>query len=152
LIKERKTVSWILKNFEELTNKELHDIYQLRVNIFIVEQNCPYPEIDGKDVNSLHLFKTEGEVIVAYSRLLPPGLSYEQPSIGRVIVNEKFRGQGLGNELMSSAIKIVKEKWSGASIKIQAQSYLQSFYESLGFVQVTDEYLEDNIPHIDMLL
>ena len=145
-------MSWILKNFEELTNKELHDIYQLRVNIFIVEQNCPYPEIDGKDVNSLHLFKTEGEVIVAYSRLLPPGLSYEQPSIGRVIVNEKFRGQGLGNELMSSAIKIVKEKWSGASIKIQAQSYLQSFYESLGFVQVTDEYLEDNIPHIDMLL
>ena len=145
-------MNWILKSFNELTNKELHDIYKLRISVFVVEQNCPYLDIDGKDIDSLHFYKVEGGCIVAYSRLLPPGLSYEQPSIGRIITNPKFRGQSYGIELMNESIKAVRERWPGKSIKIQAQSYLRSFYGSFGFIPVSEEYLEDDIPHTDMML
>jgi len=145
-------MSWIVKSFYDLTNKELHDILQARVNVFVVEQNCPYSEVDGKDIEALHLFKKEDETIIAYARILPPGVSYTQASIGRVLTNKKHRGKRLGYKLIEEALRVIQKEWKQTSIKIQAQSYLRSFYGSFGFIPVSEEYLEDNIPHIDMLL
>ena len=143
-------MSWELKEFDELTNKELHDIFRLRVDIFVVEQNCPYPEIDGKDPKSLHLMhKKEGEMI-AYARILPPGVSFDEASIGRIVVAEAHRGTGLGYELLDQAVKASLAKYN-QPIKIGAQAHLEKYYHAANFVKVTDVYLEDDIPHIDML-
>ena len=143
-------MSWELKKFADLTNNELYDVLRLRVDIFVVEQNCPYPEIDGKDPQSLHLMYWENGVLVAYARILPPGLSYDEPSIGRVIVAETHRGTGLGHELLDRAIKASLAEYN-QPIKIGAQAYLENYYNAAGFVKVSDVYLEDDIPHIDML-
>jgi ElaA protein len=108
--------------------------------------------IDGKDIQCLHLYlEHEGE-IAAYARLLPPGLSFEEASIGRVIVNQSFRREGLGKQLMKIAIEVAKQEWPEFSIRIPAQSYLQEFYSDLGFEKITEEYIYDNLPHIDMIL
>ena len=144
-------MSWELKKFADLTNKELHDIFRLRVDIFIVEQNCPYPEIDGKDPKSLHLIYKENDEIVAYARLLPPGVSYDEASIGRVVVAESRRGTGLGYELLEQSVKLSVAEYN-QPIKIGAQAHLEKYYGSAGFIKVSDVYLEDDIPHIDMLL
>jgi len=143
-------MSWELKQFDELTNRELHDIFKLRVDIFVVEQTCPYPEIDGKDPKSLHLmYKIDGN-IVAYSRLLPPGVSFDEASIGRVVVAETHRGTGLGYQLMNEAVARSIDIYHSA-IKIGAQAHLEKYYNAAGFVKVSDVYVEDDIPHIDML-
>lgn len=144
-------MSWYIKSFDELSNMELYQILELRVNVFVVEQNCAYPEIDGKDVHCFHLMKKEGDEIVAYTRLLPPGVSYEQASIGRVIVNPNYRGKKIGYELMEKSIEMILVKFRTEDIRIQAQSHLSSFYASFGFKPISEEYLEDEIPHIDML-
>ena len=145
-------MSYTIKTFAQLTTEELYEMLQVRTNVFVVEQNCPYPEIDGKDKESYHLFKQiEGEM-AAYLRILPPGVSYEQLSIGRVLVQKNYRGQQLGRELMNEALSFIKQQYGEQTIKIQAQDYLRSFYESFGFEAISDVYLEDNIPHIDMLL
>lgn len=143
-------MNWELKTFDDLTNKELHDIFRLRVDIFIVEQQCPYPEIDGKDPKSLHLMHKENDELVAYARLLPPGVSYDEASIGRIIVAESHRGTGLGHQLLEQAIKRSLETYN-QSIKIGAQAHLEKYYNTAGFIKVSDVYLEDDIPHIDML-
>lgn len=143
-------MSWELKRFDDLTNKELYDALRLRVDIFVVEQTCPYPEIDGKDQESLHLMYKENGKIVAYARILPPGLSFDEASIGRIIVAESHRGTGLGHELLDQAIKASLAKYN-QPIKIGAQAYLEKYYEAAGFKTVSDVYLEDDIPHIDML-
>jgi len=143
-------MSWEVKKFNDLTVLELHDIFRLRVDIFVVEQNCPYPEIDGKDPKSLHLIYKENNIIVAYARLLPPGVSYDEASIGRVIVAESHRGTGLGYELMNQAVKASLVEYN-QPIKIGAQAHLEKYYGATGFVKVSDVYLEDDIPHIDML-
>ncbi|GIO27157.1 GNAT family N-acetyltransferase [Ornithinibacillus bavariensis] len=144
---------WQLKSFNELTVQELYGILKARTDIFVVEQECPYPELDNYDQKSLHYYLTvEGE-IAAYVRLLPKGLVYkETPAIGRVLVVEKFRSRGYAREIMENALHIIDEKWQESSVRIQAQAYLKGFYESLGFQQISSEYLEDGIPHIDMLL
>ena len=144
-------MSWELKRFDDLTNKELYDVLRLRVDVFVVEQNCPYPEIDGKDPQSLHLMYWENGDLVAYARILPPGLSYDEASIGRVIVAESHRGTGLGYELLDRSIKASLAEYN-QPIKIGAQAYLEKYYGAAGFVTVSDVYLEDDIPHIDMLL
>ena len=143
-------MSWELKKFDDLANKELHDIFRLRVDIFVVEQNCPYPEIDGKDPKSLHLMYKENDEIMAYARLLPPGTSYDEASIGRIIVAESHRGTGLGYELLDQAVKASLAEYN-QPIKIGAQAHLEKYYGSAGFVKASDVYLEDDIPHIDML-
>ena len=145
-------MSFQLKNFNELSNQQMYKILQQRTQVFVVEQNCPYLEVDGKDEASLHLFKEVDGVIAAYCRLLPPGISYEEASIGRVLVHESFRGQGLAETMMKQAIQYIVETMQQPTIKIQAQSYLEKFYSSLGFEKISEEYLEDNIPHIDMRL
>jgi len=144
-------MNWELKRFNELTNEELHDIFRLRVDIFVVEQTCPYPEIDGKDPGALHLMYKENDEIVAYARLLSPGISYDEASIGRVIVAKSHRGRSLGYELLEQAVKITQAEYQHP-IKIGAQAHLEKYYGSAGFVKVSDVYLEDDIPHIDMLL
>jgi len=143
---------WHLKPFDALTTKELYAILYERTNVFVVEQNCPYLEVDGKDEASYHLFKEEDGVIVAYLRILPPGVSYEQASLGRVLVKQTHRGQGIAQQLVQKGIDFVHTSLGEKTIKIQAQAYLRDFYGSFGFEAISDVYLEDDIPHIDMLL
>lgn len=140
--------------FNQLTVYELYDIMVLRQLIFAVEQNCPYLDADGKDLDSWHLMgrDTEGE-LVAYTRLLPRGISYpDYASIGRVVNSDKVRGQGVGKLLMQESIAKMEELFPNQPVKIGAQSYLLKFYTALGFVSTGEEYLEDNIPHTVMIL
>ncbi len=140
-----------LKQFSELTLDELYEILQLRSEIFVVEQNCVYNDLDGLDKVAIHQFgKLEGE-IVAYSRLLKPGIRFAEFSIGRVVVKQAERGKGLGIEMMKSAQNYLINEWKAKKIKISAQCYLQHFYENLGFEIVSEMYLEDGIPHFGML-
>jgi len=136
-----------LETFESL---ELHKIFKLRIDVFVVEQECPYEEIDNKDINAMHIYLKNKNDIVAYLRVLSPGMSYEEASIGRVLVNKKYRGKGYGRQIMKAGIDYCKSHYSG-NIKISAQAYLEEFYKSLGFEKASDIYLEDNIPHIDMI-
>lgn len=139
------------KSFPQLTVSELYDILQLRSEIFVVEQNCVYNDLDGLDKDAVHLFcKKEGSII-AYARLLKPGTRFADYSIGRVVVKESERRTGLGIELMEAAKNFILNEWGAAKIKISAQSYLQRFYENLGFCIVTEMYLEDGIPHFGMV-
>lgn len=140
----------IVKPYHQLSLTELYAILQARVAVFVVEQNCPYQEIDGKDPNCHHLFYREQDQILAYLRVVPPGLSYPEASIGRVLT--VTRGGGLGKKLMTEGIRLSKELYPQAGLRIGAQVYAKSFYEQLGFRQSSGEYLEDDIPHIEMLL
>lgn len=145
-------MNWYIKTFQELSTTELYKILMERTQVFVVEQNCPYLEVDGKDVKSYHLFaEHEGEMI-CYLRILSPGISYPQTSIGRVLVKKDYRGQGLGKELLRKSLNFIQEELKENKVKIQAQCYLEKFYSSFGFETISDEYLEDDIPHIDMLL
>lgn len=143
---------WSYKTFDELTTRELYTILQLRNEVFVVEQICVYPDIDNKDFASFHLMAFDGDVLAAYSRILPPGVSFEEASIGRVITGANYRGKGVGIVLLEKAIKETKTTFTVTNIKIGAQLYLKRFYESFGFVQTSEVYLEDGIEHIDMLL
>ncbi len=144
-------MTWILKPFDALTPKELYKILQLRNEVFIVEQNCPYQDCDNKDLYGWHLMGMQEDKLVAYSRLLAPGISYSESSIGRVVSSPSARKKGMGKELMLESISQIKNLFNTDTIRIGAQLYLQKFYESFGFIRVGDIYLEDNIPHIIML-
>lgn len=143
----------ILKKWNELSIDELYDILALREDIFIVEQNCPYNDLDYKDQKSLHLFYREEGKIISYLRLLPSGISYDKsPSIGRVITKTSARGRGLSRKLMKYGIDFIFSNMNEKTIEISGQKYLRKFYESLGFRVEGQEYLEDNIPHYHMVL
>ncbi|MEB1809326.1 MAG: GNAT family N-acetyltransferase [Bacillaceae bacterium] len=144
-------MEWKLKTFEELTNLEVYNILKERTNVFVVEQNCPYEEVDGYDLVSHHLFKEFNGEVVAYLRILPKHTKYKECSIGRVIVKKEFRGTGLAKEMLKRAITIIENDLNDTEIKIQAQQYLEHFYGSFGFKTISDVYLEDDIPHIDMI-
>jgi len=144
-------MNWKIKKFNELNVEDLYKILALRNEVFIVEQECPYLDCDDKDFNSYHLFAEENGEVVAYLRILEKGVSYDEISIGRVAVKQSYRGKGIAREMMLKAIDFVESNLSEDTIKIQAQAYLLSFYGGLGFKAVSKEYLEDNIPHIDML-
>ncbi|MFV0237337.1 MAG: GNAT family N-acetyltransferase [Flavobacteriales bacterium] len=144
--------NWQIKSWEELTKKEFHDIIQLRETVFIVEQNCSYLDVDGKDEQSYHLFLYKQNQIVAYSRLIPKGISYDTGlSIGRVVVSPPFRRQQLAQNMMEIAIQHALELFKEDTIIISAQTYLLKFYTRLGFKPTGKEYLEDNLPHIKMV-
>ena len=143
-------VNWTIKKFDELTLDELYNILQLRNEVFIVEQNCVYKDLDGKDRSAWHLLAVEDGKLVAYTRILPPGVSYSDPAIGRVVTSSLKRRSGLGRELMKRSIEACEKLFGKISISLSAQVYLQSFYESLGFIVAGDEYLDDGIPHIKM--
>ena len=144
-------IEWSLKKFEELSSLELYEILRLRSEVFVVEQNCVFLDMDNKDQFSLHLQGRIDGKLAAGVRILPPGLSYDEPSIGRVVSSPLFRRKGVGIELMKTAIKETISLYGDVAIKIGAQLYLKNFYESFGFVQCSETYLEDDIPHIKML-
>lgn len=144
-------MQWEIKAFDQLSLQELYTILTLRTNVFVVEQACPYPEVDGKDPNCLHLLGTINGELVAYLRILPAGLRYDEVSIGRVVIKPSHRGEGLGRLMMEQAIHCITNEWKESQIKIGAQAYLEKFYQSLGFEPVSEVYLEDDIPHLDML-
>jgi ElaA protein len=143
-------LEWKIKSFETLSVHELYDILRLRSEIFVVEQNCVYLDLDGKDQKALHLFGTFEGKIVAHARLLKPGISFVHASIGRVTVDAKYRERKWGHELMRQAIEGILEHYGATQITIGAQLYLKKFYESHGFVKTSEMYLEDDIPHIQM--
>jgi ElaA protein len=145
-------LNWTLKKFEDLTPAELYAIMQLRNEVFVVEQNCVYQDADDKDIRAFHFMGWDGNILAAYTRLLPQGVSYTEASIGRVVSSPKYRGKGLGRQLMQLSITNTFHLFNCNTIKIGAQLYLKKFYERLGFIQNSGEYLEDNIPHIEMLL
>ncbi len=145
-------LTWTYKSFDQLNIAELYSILQLRNEVFVVEQNCVYQDIDNKDLRCFHLMAFDGDVLAAYSRILPPGVSFEEASIGRVITSPNYRGKGIGVTLLEKGIKEAKTTFKVNKIRIGAQLYLKKFYESFGFVQTSEIYLEDGIEHIDMLL
>lgn len=138
------------KLFASLTPHELYAIMQLRNEVFVVEQNCVYQDADNKDPHCHHLMIWDEQKLIAYSRLLPQGLAYEQVSIGRVISSPSYRNTGAGKLLIAKAIDACHELFGEGPIKIGAQLYLRKFYESFGFVKTSEMYLEDNIEHIEM--
>ncbi len=143
----------VLKAFGELSTEDLYNILAIRSEVFVVEQDCVYQDLDGKDASCHHLYYTADHAeIAAYARLIPPGVSYASASIGRILVAQKFRQQKLGRNLVAAAIKECHTLWPMHDITIGAQSYLKDFYCSFGFEQVDEEYLEDGIPHIQMQL
>jgi len=146
-------LTWYYKPFKDLTNIELYQILQLRNEVFIVEQNCPFQDLDNKDFKCFHLigFDTDSQKVLAYTRIVPAGISYEEASIGRVVTSPLARGGGVGRTLMQKSIELLEEIYGGVPIKIGAQLYLKKFYESFGFEQVEDIYLEDGIEHILMV-
>lgn len=146
-------MDWFIQRIEELDVKTLYNIIALRVEVFIIEQNCFYQELDYKDFSATHIYSTDehGQVI-AYLRVLDAGVSYDEISIGRVVVSPKHRGLNLGRELMLKGINNVKTKFGDIPIRISAQAYLIDFYKSLGFKSLSEIYLEDDIPHVEMLL
>lgn len=147
-----KEFTWSFKHYDELSKQELHQILRLRAEVFIVEQNCPYQDIDHKDEFSYHLCVFHQQQFVAYARIVPEGISYKAyTSIGRVLSSLEARKMGAGRFLMQKSIELCKDLFPEFPIKISAQTYLLQFYQSLGFNPIGEEYLEDNIPHICMI-
>ena len=146
-------ITWYHKHFKHLSTVELYQILQLRIEVFIVEQNCPFQDLDDKDLKCYHLmgFDTDSQKVMAYTRIVPAGISYEEASIGRVVTAPLARGSGVGKQLMQKSLKLLEELYGGVSIRIGAQLYLKKYYESFGFEQVEAVYLEDGIEHILMV-
>ena len=144
-------MKWKMKRFEELTTAELYEILRVRAEVFVVEQTCIYQDLDEKDKRAYHLFcEAEGKIL-AYLRVLDKGVSYPEISIGRVLTTENNRRKGLAREMMKKAMDFICKDLGESQIRISGQLYLQAFYESLGFQTVSEVYLEDDIPHVEML-
>ncbi len=147
-------MQWYLKTFDQLSVYEFHNILKLRIGIFVVEQNCPYPELDDKDQIAYHLFASpsnDSNEIVAYTRIFKPGDYYKEAAFGRVVVHQNFRKQNLGKQLINKTIEETYKLCGRTPIKIGGQTYLKKFYESFDFKQEGTGYIEDGIPHIYMI-
>ena len=144
------SVNWKIKRFDALTTTELYSLLRLRSEVFIVEQNCVYQDIDDKDKKALHLIGEFNGKIVAYARLFKSGDYFDNASIGRVVIDANYRDKKWGHEMMQQAITGIETHFRETKITISAQLYLQKFYESNGFVKTSEMYLEDDIPHIEM--
>ncbi len=145
-------INWSFKKFDNLTPNELYSVLQLRNEVFVVEQNCVFQDADNKDQDSHHLMGWDNEALVAYARIVPLGIAYDSfPSIGRVVTSPKLRRSGIGKILMQQSIEHLQKLLGESSIKLGAQLYLKNFYESFGFVQSSEVYMEDGIPHIEMV-
>ena len=139
------------KYFNELTKKELYSLLQLRSEVFVVEQDCAYQDIDDKDKKALHVLGYKNERLIAYTRVFNAGDYFKEASIGRVAVAKKERHHNFGNTIMKASIQAVEERFSTSLIKISAQTYLKNFYKNLGFIETGEKYMEDGIPHIAMI-
>lgn len=146
-------IHWQCKAFDKLSLNELYSLLALRAEVFVVEQDCPYQDLDGKDPQCLHILGTDinGDLL-AYARIVPAGLAYEQVALGRIVTSPKVRRTGVGKQLMQYGMEQIEEKYGTMPIVMSAQCYLLDFYKSFGFVPQGDEYLEDGIPHMHMLL
>ncbi|QED38450.1 GNAT family N-acetyltransferase [Antarcticibacterium arcticum] len=140
-----------IRTFEQLSQQELYKVLQLRAEVFVVEQNCVYQDIDGKDEKALHILGFENNELVAYTRCFKPGDYFENASIGRVIVKENYRKFGYGHQIMKASVEEIENRYNTSAIKLSAQQYLTQFYESHGFHITGEGYLEDGIPHIAMI-
>ena len=140
----------IIKSFEQLDKAELYEIMQLRIEVFVIEQDCPYPDLDGTDHECLHMWIVQDDQIASYLRINPAGSRYAEPSLGRIVTKLAHRSKGLGAVIINKAIEVVCQE-KPTAIRISAQSHLENYYEKFGFLKASDEYLEDNIPHIEML-
>jgi ElaA protein len=144
-------IAWQIIPWGELTTEQLYAILALRAEVFVLEQNCPYQDVDGKDLKSLHVCGRDPDgSLIAYARLVTPGISYEEWSIGRVVTSLRLRRTGAGEALMQTCMDYFMENRI-SSVRISAQSYLHDFYVKFGFIRVSEEYLEDDIPHMEML-
>ncbi len=141
----------VIKPFNKLSVEELYNILQLRSEIFVVEQNCVYQDMDDKDQKALHVLGKKNNKIIAYTRIFKSGDYFDIPSIGRVIVAKSERQYGYGYNIMNASINAIKQNFKESKIKLSAQCYLKKFYNNLGFIEVGEEYLEDDIPHICMI-
>ena len=147
-------IQWNIKTFQELESDQLYDLLKLRVEVFVVEQHCAYRELDEYDRHSetQHLSgRNEGGELIAYARILPPGLCHPEVNLGRFVVKADFRKQGIGHQLLQKALQEIAGWWPVMPIRMSAQSHLHRFYAQYGFIQVSDGYLEDGIPHVDMV-
>ncbi len=145
---------WEVTTFQHLTVQQLYDVLQLRVDVFVVEQQCAYRELDEYDRHpeARHLSgRDEGGELIAYARILPPGLRHPEVNLGRFVVKADFRQQGIGHQLLQTAFQNISCCWPKTPIRISAQAYLQAFYVQYGFIQLSDGYLEDGIPHVEMV-
>jgi len=141
---------WKIKTFDELTVPELYQIIKARIDVFVVEQDCPYPDCDNYDQKALHLWAENGGEVLAYCRIFDKGIKYTETSIGRVVTTEKGRGTGLGKQLIKYALEIIENRLGTSEVRISAQDYLLKFYSNFGFQDSGKKYLEDNIPHTEM--
>ena len=147
-------IQWTLRVFQELSADQLFEVLQLRVDVFVVEQHCAYRELDEYDRHheTRHLSgRNEAGDLIVYARLLPPGLRYPEVNLGRFVVRADSRKQGIGHQLLQTALEEISRCWPKASVKISAQDYLQKFYGQYGFIRVSDVYLDDGIPHVEMV-
>ncbi len=144
-------INWEFNDFSELTLESLYDIMRLRQEVFILEQNCPYLDADGKDIKSYHLLGYLNSELVAYLRIVKPGISFDELSFGRILTSKKIRGNGVGKLLMEEGIKQSKIIYGNFPNRISAQKYLKKFYNKFGFKETGKEYLEDGIPHVEMI-
>lgn len=143
--------SWVWKQFEQLAPAELYAVLRLRAEVFVVEQNCAYLDMDNRDQRCRHLLGWQNDQLVAYLRLLPPALMYDEPSIGRVINSLSVRGTGVGRSLFAEGVREAERLYPGRTIRIGAQRYLERFYGGFGFAPDGEPYIEDGIPHIQMI-
>ena len=144
--------NWTFRSWDQLTTEELYAILRLRSEVFVVEQNCVFLDMDNKDHHCDHIMGWKGDLLAAYSRIVPAGISYVESSIGRIVTSPAARGGGIGRELLVKSIDHLYMLYGKRGIRIGAQYYLKNFYESFGFVQKGELYLEDGIEHIEMLL
>jgi len=140
-----------IRTFDELSNRELYSILRLRSEIFVVEQNCVYQDLDNKDLDGYHLMAIENGELIGYLRILNKGVSYKEASIGRVVVKKEYRRKKLGLEIINKGIDFIINTLQEKEVRISAQVYAKNLYEKAGFVEVSEEYLEDDIPHVEML-
>ena len=141
---------WKIKTFSELTTTELYAIIKARIDVFVVEQDCPYPDCDDYDQKAIHLWAENNGEVLAYCRIFDKGIKYPETSIGRVVTTENGRGTGLGKQLIKYALEIIENRLGTSEVRISAQDYLLKFYSDFGFEDTGKKYLEDNIPHTEM--
>ncbi|MES2799530.1 MAG: GNAT family N-acetyltransferase [Bacteroidota bacterium] len=145
-------VNWYIKHFNELSPEELHDLVALRIEVFVMEQNCTYQDLDGKDKYAHQIFAVdENKKVLATARILPQGISYAEVSIGRVASSDSVRGTGIGQQMMERAMAFIQQHYGEVDVRISAQEYLLNFYGKFGFQSTGKHYLEDDLPHVEML-
>ncbi|MGM7701826.1 GNAT family N-acetyltransferase [Pseudalkalibacillus sp. Hm43] len=145
-------MEWVKKTFQKLTKEELYTILQKRVEVFVVEQECPYPEVDGRDEECIHIWSEMDGDMAAYCRIVPPIHKDGHYSIGRILIPKDYRRQGIARDMVNLAIDVLVQEIGVKRIALQGQEYLRHFYASFGFKEVSGVYLEDGIPHVDMLM